>query len=56
MNNYYVCVKFGCISAGTIDSMFRDDDYYPENSTWYFKTEDDADDKIEELITERGYA
>jgi len=55
MNKYYVCVKFGCIWAGPISAMI-DGYYYPENSTWYFKTEKDADDKIEELITEKGYA
>jgi len=54
MNNYYVCIKYGCIWSGTIDSMLEDY-HYPQSSTWFFVSEEEANNKIEELCEEGKY-
>lgn len=45
---YYVCTKYGCTWYGLIDEM-RDDYYYPQSSTWFFASEDEALQKIDEI-------
>lgn len=53
MNKFYVCTKFGCTWAGLISDMLEDY-HYPQNATWFFASEEEANNKIEELEEERS--
>lgn len=48
MNEYYVCSKFDCNWYGLIDEMLEGY-YYPDNSTWFFASVEEAQDKVDWL-------
>lgn len=46
---YYVCTKYGCTWYGKTSEMFEDYDY-PENSTSYFDTEEEAINEFQNIL------
>jgi hypothetical protein len=49
--NYYVCTKYGCTWYGKVSEMLQDYEY-PENSTSYFDTEEEAIQEFDTIINE----
>lgn len=45
---YYVCQNYQCIWSGRVDQMIEGYSY-PENFTWFFDTEEQADEYINSL-------
>jgi hypothetical protein len=47
--NYYVCTKYGCTWYGKVSEMLQDYEY-PENSTSYFDTEEEAIQEVDNIL------
>ncbi len=45
---YYVCENYGCIWTAKVEDMLEN--YaYPQNSTWYFDTQEEAENYVNSL-------
>lgn len=49
--NYYVCTKYGCTWYGKTLEMLQDYEY-PENSTSYFDTEEEAIQEVDSIVNQ----